>query len=159
MFCKKRSNNFYVGLLAWVLFWGQISNALSQNIDLNSIHSAEMLSIAEQVHTGRFPCGMGSQVIVQVDRKVLGQFILEHKGVSYHVKPIKTSTGAIRLEDEIKGAVWLQLTNKSMLMNSKLGQRLADECRSPAQSAVNEAMKLSPPINILESSTPGLAKK
>ncbi|MFM9992254.1 MAG: hypothetical protein ACKVOY_12565, partial [Burkholderiaceae bacterium] len=64
--------------------------------------------------------------------------------------PVASLTGAIRLEDAQQGAVWIQLANKSMLMSSKLGRRLADECQSPAQSTVAQAMKLAPPINILE---------
>ena len=47
--------------------------------------------------------------------------------------PVESRTGAIRLEDPKRGAMWLQLGNKSMLMSQKLGQRLADECQSPEQ--------------------------
>ena len=45
--------------------------------------------------------------------------------------PVESRTGAIRLEDPKRGAMWLQLGNKSMLMSQKLGQRLADECHEP----------------------------
>jgi hypothetical protein len=71
--------------------------------------------------------------------------------------PVVSSTGAIRLEDAQAGAMWLQLSNKSMLMNSKVGQRIADECQSPAQMAVAEAMKLAPPPGLLDG--PAIAKK
>jgi hypothetical protein len=64
--------------------------------------------------------------------------------------PVLTTTGAIRLEDRKAGAVWLQLANKSMLMNQKLGTRIADECASPAQIAVAEAIKLNPPVSVLD---------
>ena len=74
---------------------------------------------------------------------------------------LEAATGAIRLEDSHAGAMWLQLSNKSMLMNSKLGQRMADECQSPDQMAVAEAMKLAPPVSLLEGLNTGasLAKK
>ena len=42
------------------------------------------------------------------------------------------------------------LANKSMLMNQKLGTRLADECVSPAQVAVAEAIRLNPPVSVLD---------
>jgi hypothetical protein len=42
--------------------------------------------------------------------------------------PVPTNTGALRLEGKASGLVWLQLPTKSMLMNNKLGQRMADEC-------------------------------
>jgi hypothetical protein len=77
----------------------------------------------------------------------------------YHVSPVSTSTGAIRLEDAQAGAMWLQLANKSMLMNSKLGQRMADECQSPAQVAVAEAMKKGPAVNLLDGPAPSVARK
>jgi hypothetical protein len=37
-----------------------------------------------------------------------------------------------------------------MLMNSHLGQRMADVCQSPAQMQVAEALKLSPPPSLLD---------
>ena len=49
-----------------------------------------------------------------------------------------------------RGAMWLQLGNKSMLMSQKLGQRLADDCMNPAQHAVNEALKKEPGTNLLD---------
>ena len=42
--------------------------------------------------------------------------------------PEETTTGAVRLEDKKAGIVWLQIPAKSMLMNSKIGQRMADSC-------------------------------
>jgi hypothetical protein len=63
----------------------------------------------------------------------------------------------VRLEDAQAGAMWLQLPHKSMLMNSKLGQRMADECQSEHQTAVAHRMKLDPPPSLLDA--PALAKK
>jgi hypothetical protein len=68
--------------------------------------------------------------------------------------PVESRTGAIRLEDPKRGAMWLQLGNKSMLMSQKLGQRLADECQSPEQITYAEKIKANPPPSILDS-TPG----
>jgi len=118
----------------------------------------ESVAAAVQIHTGQFPCELGQSVTVEQDRRSPNQYYLDFKGERYHLTPVKTSSGAIRLEDEAKGAVWLQLPNKSMLMNHKLGQRQADECKSPAQVAVSNAMKLSPATNILESSPPVVRK-
>jgi hypothetical protein len=64
--------------------------------------------------------------------------------------PVESRTGAIRLEDPKGGAMWLQLGNKSMLMSQKLGQRLADECMSPAQLTMAEALKKNPMPSLLE---------
>jgi hypothetical protein len=66
------------------------------------------------------------------------------------MKPVSTSTGAIRLEDEKAGAVWLQLANKSMLMDQKNGRRLADECAHPDQVAFANDMKVNPPPALID---------
>ncbi len=108
------------------------------------------LAIAERVQVGKLPCELGASVTLTADAKNPGYFDMQGKNFSYRMFPISTSTGAIRLEDQKAGAVWLQLANKSMLMNQKLGIRLADECVSPAQLAVAENLKLNPPVSILE---------
>ena len=110
---------------------------------------AEM-AIAERVHVGKLPCELGASVTLTADAKYPGYFDMHGKNFKYRMFPVPTSTGAIRLEDQKAGAVWLQLANKSMLMNQKLGIRLADECASPAQMVMAENLKLNPPVSILE---------
>ena len=67
--------------------------------------------------------------------------------------PVVTTTGAIRLEDHKAGAVWLQLANKSMLMNHKLGKRLADACMSPEQVITAERLIKNPVPSVFETAT------
>ncbi len=119
------------------------------------------LAIAERVQTGHLPCELGNSVTLEADPKAPGYFNLKMKNVSYRMFPVATTTGAIRLEDQKAGAVWLQLANKSMLMNHKLGQRLADECLSPAQSVVAEALRKNPPPSVLDAApaAPAVAQK
>ena len=64
--------------------------------------------------------------------------------------PVQTSTGTLRLEDKKAGAVWLQLANKSMLMDQKRGRRIVDDCVHPDQLAVAEAMKTHPPPSLFD---------
>ena len=113
--------------------------------------------VADQVHTGRMVCELNNFVTVMPDPQSSTRFIVRIQKHTFHMTPVVSSTGAIRLEDAQAGAMWLQLSNKSMLMNSKLGQRMADECQSPAQMAVAEAMKLAPPPSLLDG--PAIAKK
>lgn len=113
------------------------------------------LSIAERVHVGKLPCEFGAFVTLTADTKNPGYFEVAGKNFKYRMFPVPTTTGAIRLEDRKAGAVWLQLANKSMLMNQKLGMRLADECASPAQLLVAEAIKKAPPVSVLD--TPATA--
>jgi len=84
------------------------------------------LAIAQLIEVGPVQCELGVSVTVTADPKVPGYFDVQGKKFRFRMAPVVTSTGAIRLEDVQAGAVWLQLANKSMLMNQKSGSRLAD---------------------------------
>ena len=106
--------------------------------------------VAERVYHGKLPCDEGASVTLMPDAKTPGYFDVQLKNTKYRMFPVETTTGTIRLEDKKVGVVWLQLANKSMLMNQKLGQRLADGCMSPAQSAVDEALQKNPAASVLD---------
>ncbi|GAB3367089.1 MULTISPECIES: hypothetical protein [Giesbergeria] len=112
--------------------------------------SPEALSVAERVHTGTIACELGASVRVTADPQAPGHFHVDGKGFKYHMAPVATTTGTVRLEDQKAGAVWLQIANKSMLMDQKRGQRLADECMSPEQYQVAQAIKKNPPPSVLD---------
>jgi len=112
--------------------------------------SPEELAIAERVEVGRVPCELGVVVNVAALATAPGYFDVWGKNFKFKMVPVVSSTGAIRLEDPVAGAVWLQLSNKSMLMNNKTGSRLADACMTPLQVAVADAMAKKPPPNLLE---------
>ena len=115
--------------------------------------SPQELSIAERVHVGQLPCELGASVRLTADANAPGYFNLQGKGYKYRMRPVATTTGAIRLEDEKAGAVWLQLANKSMLMDQKNGRRLADECAHPEQVAFAKEMKVNPPPALIDVNT------
>ena len=112
--------------------------------------SNDLLALADRVYVGRIACELGAHVTVTADGTAPGHFHVEGKNFKYYMSPVTTTTGTIRLEDTKAGAVWLQIANKSMLMNQKLGQRLADECMSSEQVVVAEAIKRNPPPSVLE---------
>jgi hypothetical protein len=107
------------------------------------------LAMAESVHTGVMPCEMGTSVTLASDPAAPGYFDMHGKNFRFRMVPVITVTGAIRLEDRQAGAVWLQLPNKSMLMNQKIGQRMADGCMSQSQLVVAQGMKDAPPPDLL----------
>lgn len=117
--------------------------------DLNVALTEADLEVAKKVHVGEIPCELGASVKV-MPMKREGMFSVITKGHHFRMHPVESRTGAIRLEDPKRGAMWLQLGNKSMLMSQKLGQRLADECQSPAQVTYAEALKKDPIPSILE---------
>lgn len=108
------------------------------------------LAIAQQIHQGLMPCELGASVRVQADAAAPGYFNVQGKGFRYRMYPVRTSTGALRLEDPKAGAVWLQLANKSMLMDQKKGRRVADDCAHPEQVAYGQQMKTNPPPSLFD---------
>ncbi|WP_332814550.1 hypothetical protein [Ramlibacter sp.] len=111
--------------------------------------SEDDLKVASQVYVGEMPCELGASVRVRAARRT-GLFVVSTKGHRFLMHPVHSRTGAIRLEDSRRGAMWLQLGNKSMLMSQKLGQRLADECQSPEQVTYAEELKRNPRPSLLE---------
>ena len=109
----------------------------------------EDLELAKRVYVGTIPCELGASVTITPSKRP-GFFLLQTGKQRFRMHPVGSRTGAIRLEDGRAGAMWLQLGNKSMLMSQKLGQRLADECMSPAQVTFADEMKKNPPVSILE---------
>lgn len=105
------------------------------------------LAIARTVHVGEIQCELGQKVTIKPMKRE-GFFFVQAGMNRFVMHPEESRTGAIRLEDPVRGALWLQLANKSMMMSQKEGKRLADECQSPEQVAYAKNMK---PVNLLES--------
>ncbi len=108
------------------------------------------LAISERVYQGKLPCELGAFVSLKADPKAPGFFDVQLGKQKFHMFPVETTTGAIRLEDHKAGAVWLQLGNKSMLMNQKLGKRLADDCMNPDQTAMAQKLLTNPAPSVLD---------
>ncbi len=108
------------------------------------------LAIAQQVYQGKLPCELGASVHLKADANAPGYFDVQVKNQKFRMFPVVTTTGAIRLEDPKAGVVWLQLANKSMLMNQKQGKRLADACVSPEQVAMAEILLKNPRPSVLD---------
>ncbi len=114
----------------------------------------KQLELAQQVLLGQMPCELGASVLVQALPQAAGYFQIHLGKQRFVLAPVETSTGALRLEDPSTGAVWLQLANKSMMMNSQVGKRVVDECMSPSQTQVARAMEKNPPPSLLEPLSP-----
>ncbi|RJP67920.1 MAG: hypothetical protein C4535_09835, partial [Comamonadaceae bacterium] len=117
------------------------------------------LAVAQRVHVGLIPCELGSSVQITPARRQ-GFFLVQVKNMRnarYFMHPVESRTGAIRLEDPKRGAMWLQLGNKSMLMSQQLGKRLADECMNADQLTLADDMKRNPPRGLLDPVDPPVA--
>ena len=104
------------------------------------------IAISKTVFTGEIQCELGEKVSIRPMKRE-GFFFVSRGIHRFVMHPEESRTGAIRLEDSARGGLWLQLANKSMLMNQKEGKRLADECQSPEQVNYAKNMKA---VNLLE---------
>jgi hypothetical protein len=95
--------------------------------------SINQIEIAQRVMTGTAQCEFDQKVSVERIADRPGFFKVAFKNASYTMIPQETTTGAVRLEDKKAGVMWLQIPAKSMLMNSKAGQRMVDGCTQQAQ--------------------------
>ena len=143
-----------MGLLLSPLAAAQSSAAARKVAPVQATHQSPLtaaeLAIADKVLVGTKPCELGNTVRIEADEQAPGHFRLTMGAHRYRVRPVETSTGAVRLEDKEQGAVWIQLSNKSMLMNQKQGRRMADECAHPLQRAAAEAAKANPAPHLLD---------
>ena len=126
----------------------------TEDVDPTIKLSDAELAIAKTVQTGEIHCELGQKVSIKPMKRE--GFFFVSRGINHFIMhPVESRTGAIRLEDPARGAMWLQLGNKSMLMNQKEGKRLADECQSPEQVQFAQEMKNRPPVNLLDSAPAG----
>jgi len=56
--------------------------------------------------------------------------VLQWDKKDYTLRAVSARTGALRFEDPASGLVWLVIAGKSMLLDTKQGRQLANECKS-----------------------------
>jgi hypothetical protein len=97
------------------------------------------LDAAERTYFGPYECDFKQTIDVGMNPKTPGYVDVKFGKQVYTMKPVLSSTGALRLED-VKGVTLLiQIANKSMLMDTKAGKRLVDACVHEKQRAFNDA--------------------
>jgi hypothetical protein len=102
--------------------------------------TAEQLDAAERTYFGDYQCEFNQSLDVSMNPKTPGYVDVKHLKQVYTMKPVLSSTGALRLEDVKGNTLLLQIANKSMLMDVKAGKRLVDGCIHEKQRAAAAAL-------------------
>jgi hypothetical protein len=93
----------------------------------------DQVKAAELVFYGPYDCEFQQTVNITQSQKYSGYVDVKHGAKAWLMKPVLSSTGAIRLEDVRGETLMVQIASKSMLLNVKSAQRIVDDCVSPKQ--------------------------
>ncbi len=101
----------------------------------------EQLAATERAYLGTYDCEFKQSVSITRNIKP-GYLDVMWQKDTFTMKPVLSSTGALRLEDVTGRTLMIQIANKSMLMDTHVGRRLVDECLHPEHRAAIEAAKI-----------------
>ncbi|HYD59173.1 MAG TPA: hypothetical protein VEC35_02390 [Noviherbaspirillum sp.] len=82
-----------------------------------------------------FDCELGNKITIYSDAADDQQIALHWNKRTHRLQRVSTTTGAHRFENAKSGLVWIGIPAKGMLLDSKKGKQLANECKSPEQAA------------------------
>lgn len=97
--------------------------------------TGEQIAAAALTHFGPYDCDFGQKINVGLNERNEGYVDVQLGKQTWVMKPVLSSTGALRLEDVRGRTLMLQIANKSMLMDVAAGRRLVDECVHEKQRA------------------------
>jgi hypothetical protein len=100
--------------------------------------TAEQIDAAGRVY---YDCEFKQTVDITQSTKFPAYVEVRHGKTDYLMKPVLSSTGAVRLEDVRGETLMVQIASKSMLLNVKTAHRVVDDCVSPKQRELIEAAK------------------
>lgn len=83
-----------------------------------------------------FNCELGNKISTYYNDGDDRHIAIRWKNKVHRLRKIGTSTGAHRFENRKAGLVWIQIPSKAMLLDSKKGQQLANECKSAGQASI-----------------------
>jgi len=85
-----------------------------------------------------FHCELGNTLTIYRNATDDQQIAIRWNKRLHQLFRVATTTGANRFENAKKGLVWIGIPAKGMLLDSKKGQQLANECKSPEQALVGQ---------------------
>jgi hypothetical protein len=100
----------------------------------------EQKAAAGLAYLGDYACEFNQTVKVATNNLAPGYIDVSHDKQTWVMKPVLSSTGALRLEDVKGRMLMIQIANKSMLMDTKSGQRVVDACQHEKQREFERAL-------------------
>jgi hypothetical protein len=101
----------------------------------------EQRQAATLVHYGKYVCDEKFEVFVERNPIFDGYVDVRYKKDVWVMKPVASNTGAVRLEDTRGAVLLVQIPVKSMLLNTRTGQRIVDSCQHANQREAESQAK------------------
>lgn len=81
-----------------------------------------------------YHCELGNKLTIYRNAEDPGHIALRWKKQLLRLARVETTTGANRFENRRNGWVWIDIPTKGMLLDSKKGRQLAQDCKNPEQT-------------------------
>jgi hypothetical protein len=85
-----------------------------------------------------YDCELGNKLTIYNDANDDQQITLQWNKHLHRMTRVSTTTGAHRFENAANGLVWIGIPAKGMLLDSKKGKQLANECRNADQKLLTQ---------------------
>lgn len=79
--------------------------------------------------TGTYRCDLHRQVLVRQVSPDMQSAVVNWNKRDYTLRAVNARSGALRYEDTVSGLTWLVIVGKSMLLDTKQGKQLANDCK------------------------------
>lgn len=83
--------------------------------------------------TTDYNCELSNKLTIYRNAEDPRHIALRWKKQLLRLTRVETTTGANRFENRKNGWVWIDIPTKGMLLDSKKGQQLAQDCKNPEQ--------------------------
>jgi uncharacterized protein with FMN-binding domain len=91
-----------------------------------------------------YKCELGNSLTIFTNAEDEKHVALRWGKTLHRLSRVPTTTGAIRFENRKYGLLWIGIPAKGILLDSKTGHQLANECKSAAQEAMPAAAAVDP---------------
>ncbi len=95
--------------------------------------SDEQVVDISNMHATPYDCDLGDKLTIYKNPGDDQEIAVHWRKRTHKMTRMPTSTGAERYEDRQNGLVWIGIPAKGMLLDSKKGRQLANECRNDVQ--------------------------
>jgi hypothetical protein len=105
----------------------KIAKANSKNAEIDTTEPEPNI---EKSADTEYKCELGNSLVMYEHPEENQSLAMRWRNRLYKLTRVETSTGAHRFENQKVGLVWINIPSKGMLLDSRRGNQLANECKS-----------------------------